>query len=88
MNARERILSRIQTALQTPIDEPIAKPILSHTPFKSLDKEPLEVYFATAFQKNGGHFFFCQTLEDFLGILKKWLAYQKIDQVICADTYL
>lgn len=87
-NSRERILSRIHTALQTPTEDAIMKPILSHNPFKPIKDESLDVYFAKQFQKNGGNFFFCQTLEDFLAAFKKWLTYQKINILFAPESYL
>ena len=88
MNARERILANIRTALQTPIQEAVPKPLLQHNPFKPLPDELLEVIFAQQFEKNGGDFFFCQSLEEFLVTLKKWLDYRKIAFLFAEDTYL
>ncbi len=88
MNSRERILLRIQKALQTPIDAPVAKPSLTHQPFKPLIDESLEVCFAHAFQQNKGDFYFCQSLEEFLWTLKKWLAYHKIQYLFAEEPYL
>lgn len=87
-NSRERILSRIHTALQTPIEDAIVRPILSHSPFKAPEDDSMEVCFAKKFQKNGGNFFFCQNLEEFLAIFKKWLAYQKIHILFAPESYL
>jgi L-lactate dehydrogenase complex protein LldG len=88
MNSRENILGRIRTALQTPIDEPVAKPLLHHNPFPSLAGEVLEVVFAEQLQRNKGTFFFCQNLEEFLFVLKKWLAYRHITTLFAEDSYL
>jgi L-lactate dehydrogenase complex protein LldG len=88
MNSRANILARVRSALQTPIDEPIVKPLLAHNPFLPLPDEPLEVCFAERLQQNGGTFFFCESLEDFLAMLKKWLAYRKIEVLFAEEAYL
>jgi len=88
MNSRERILTRIHEALQTPIETPIAKPSMARNPFKPLADEPLEVCFAQQLQLNGGDFFFCQNLEAFLLLLKKWLAYKNVAYLSAEEPYL
>ena len=88
MNSRERILGKIRTALQTPIDTPIPKPLLAHDPFVPLQESVLEIAFAEQLRRNGGDFFFCQHLEDFLLTLKRWLAYRQLHVLYAEDTYL
>ena len=87
-NPRANILANIRLALQTPPENQIAKPDFNQNIKKTQTEQILEVQFAQNFQKNGGEFYFCQTLEDFLMSFKFWCNKRKIKHLFAPDNYL
>lgn len=88
MSARERILKKIQQALSKETDKPIPQPDFSKPVFKDSEETHIEVIFAENFRQNEGEFFFCESLEDFLVNLKKWLELRGKHFVFVWEKYL
>ncbi|WP_026999682.1 LutC/YkgG family protein [Eisenibacter elegans] len=87
-NSREQILRNIQQALQKPTEKPMPKPDFSASVYIPPVSPYLDVAFAENFKKNKSTFFFCQSIEEALLTLKRYLQEKAYEHVFVWEEYL
>lgn len=82
--SREKILKKIRKALIHKTANPFPSVEFESSVYAGSD-EPVEVVFAHAFSKNGGHFVFCENENDLLENLSAFVKELSLSKIFSAD---